>query len=585
MGGPRVFRADNQHGLEPLGEAMALCREHLGFAMLFSALVNIAYLAPTLYMLQVYDRVLPSGGKPTLVFLTLALVLTLYFLTFLDGVRTRLLASASVRLDQTFSARIFSKVLLSPAGSGAQLNQLIRDFDMIRQAATGPAATAVFDAPWIPIYIIVCFIVHPLIGALALGGSVVLLVLAVFNERATRGLAKEAAGAANASFTAQDSAGAAPEVVRALGMSDAFVARFEALRGRAIQPQMRSTRTTARIGGLIRFIRLVLQSVALGAGAWLAIDKQVSPGAVFASSMLAARAMAPIDLIVAHWRTMSAAATAYDSVREYLRAPAPETRTALPAPASRLEVQRLCVATPDRERLLLNGISLEVRGGCVVGVIGPSGAGKSTLLQAIANARGADQGEIRLDGARYADWPSQRLARMIGYLPQDFPLFPGTIKENLSRFDGWTGDSGGQIDEKAIAAAQAVGVHELILSLPAGYDTMLGPRGRGLSAGQQQRIGLARALYGDPVVLVLDEPNSAADAEAEAALARTLAHWKGRGRIAVVASHSLSMIGVFDALMVLRRGEVERAGPRDEVLEAIAPQAGRATVAAGARAS
>jgi ATP-binding cassette subfamily C protein len=551
-------------------EAWELCGVHMRFAIIFSALVNLAYLAPTLYMLQVYDKVVPSGSRTTLLFLTLALTATLFVLTYLDRMRSRLLMAASIRLDQAFSARIFRRAMADAAGgSPIRLNQLVRDFDAIRLAITGPATLALFDAPWIPIYVVVCYIVHPLIGSLALGGAVILCVLVVVNDRLTRDLNKLGAAASAAGYAGQDSAGAAADVVRALGMTSSFVTQFEEARANASAPQMQSARTSGRIGGVIRFLRLFLQSAALGAGAWLAINKEVSAGAIFASSMLAARALAPIDQIVAQWRLLASSATAYGQLSEQLAAETPGPQTVLPDPRPRLSLQQVAVLTPAGDRALLAGISLEAEGGSIVGVIGPSGAGKTTLLQLIANARSVDRGEIRIDGARYADWDPQRLGRFVGYLPQDSALFPGTIKDNISRFDRWAGVPAEQVDQMAVAAAKMAGVHELVLGLPNGYDTQLGPRGRGLSAGQQQRIALARALYGQPVLYVLDEPNSNADAEGEAALLRVLAELKAAGALVIVAAHRLSLIAVVDQIALLRAGRLERFGPRAEMLAAL----------------
>jgi ATP-binding cassette subfamily C protein len=560
-------------------EALSLCAAHLRFAILFSAIVNLAYLAPTLYMLQVYDRVVPSGSRTTLLFLTLALAATLFLLTYLDRMRSRILLAAGVKLNEAFSARIFRRALAgAAAGQPLRLNQMVRDFDTIRAALTGPAALAVFDTPWIPIYVIVCFIVHPLIGAIALGGAIILALLAILNERTTRDLDRQAARASAASAFGQDSVSANADVIRSLGMSSAFLSQFEDARAKTVAPQLQGARSSGRIAGLIRFLRLLLQSIALGAGAWLAIEKQVSAGAIFASSMLAARALSPIDQIVANWRVLSAAVSAYDSLREHLRREADQPVTQLPPPRARLSVQRAGVTTPGRERPLLDGVSFEVAAGQVVGVIGPSGSGKSTLLQLIANARACTQGEVQIDGARLGDWDPDRLGRFIGYAPQDSALFPGSIKDNVSRFDRWRGVDPETVDRQAVEAAREAEIHELILSLPQGYDTMLGPRGRGLSAGQQQRVALARALYGAPMLYVLDEPNSNADAEGEGALLRLVGRLKAQGAIVVLAVHRVSLIGAVDLIAQLRDGRLERFGPRDAVLAAL--QAKPATPAA-----
>ena len=556
----------------PLREALRLCGVHLRYAMLFSALVNLAYLAPTFYMLGVYDMVVPSGSELTLVFVTLALSLTLLTLTFLDKLRSRILSAASIRLDNVFAGRIFRRLMLNAQGAPtARLNQVMREFDMVRAAATGPAALAAFDAPWIPIYVAVCFYLHPAIGALACGGSLVLFGLAVWNERSTRLYSQRALEASAASFAAQEAAASAADVVGALGMTHAFVNKFEAARRRANLPQMEAARASGRISGLIRFLRLFLQSAALGLGAWLAIHKQISGGAIFAASMLCGRALGPIDQIVAQWRTVSQAISAYGAIRTHVASQQTPAPTALPAPAARLSVSNLMVASPERDRLILQGLSFAAGPGQVVGIVGPSGAGKTTLMQVLANARAADQGEVCIDGARYGDWDSQRLGRFIGYLPQDCVLFPGSVKDNISRFDVAAGEDVALVDSKAVAAAKKAGVHDMILALPGGYDTELGPRGRGLSAGQQQRIALARALYGDPVLYLFDEPNSNLDGEGEAALLQVIAQLKGDGALVILSAHRSGLIAAADLLAVIRDGRLERFGPRQNVVDALKP--------------
>jgi PrtD family type I secretion system ABC transporter len=554
----------------PLEEALRICGPYLRYAFLFSAMVNLAYLAPTFYMLGVYDMVVPSGSGTSLAFLTVALALTLLVLTVLDRVRGRVMAAASARLDRTFSARLFRRAMLGGAAGQVRVNQQIRELDAIRAAATGPAALAMLDAPWIPIYILTCFFLHPAIGGLTLAGSVLLLLLALWNERATRGRARRALAASAASFAAQEAAGGSADVVRALGMTDAFVAQFEAARAQASQPEMQAGRTSDRISGLIRFLRLLLQSAALGLGAWLAINRQISAGAIFASSMLASRALGPIDQIVAQWRTLSQALTSYAALKDQLAAPPARSTTELPAPRPKLQVERAGVRLADG-RTVLQVAGLAAEGGQVLGVIGPSGSGKTTLMQLLANARTPEEGEVRLDGARYADWDSRRLGRHIGYLPQDSALFAGTVKDNISRFESYSGTSAAETDALAVAAARAAFAHEHILALPNGYDTVLGPRGRGLSAGQQQRIALARALYREPVVCVFDEPDAHLDVEGEAALAAAVAALRARGALVVIAAHRAGLIGSVDLLAILRNGRLERFGPRQQVLDSLKP--------------
>ncbi len=564
----------------PAAEALSLCKVHLGYALLFSALVNLAYLAPTLYMLQVYDRVIPSSSSTTLLFLTSALVITLLFMTVLDQIRQQIMAAASIRLDRVFSIRIFRQAMMGSSGAARpRLTQSMREFDTLRTAVTGPAALAAFDAPWVPIYIAVCFVLHPAIGFLALGSAVVLFGLAVLNERMTRGYADRTAAANATSYAAQEAAGGSMDVVRSLGMSEAFVNQFETARLNANLPALEAQHANGRIGGLIRFLRLLLQSCALGLGAFLAIHKEISAGAIFASSMLAARALSPIDMLVAQWRTISSGAAAYRSLRDHMAPEPARPTTLLPAPAARLQLQKVSAITPQRDRYQIHDIGIELTGGVILGVVGASGAGKTTLLQVIANARAADAGEIRLDGARYRDWDAQRLARFIGYLPQDSVLFPGTVKSNIARFDGWP-DGDAEVDARAIAAAKAAGAHELILALPNGYDTVLGPRGQGLSSGQQQLIALARALYGDPVLYVFDEPNSNLDAESEGVLIRTIERLRAAGAIVVLATHRISLIGITDFLAVMKDGRLERFGPRSDILQPARPAApARAAIA------
>ena len=566
---PSVQKAGTRD-VGPLREALKLCGAHLRYAMFFSALVNLAYLAPTLYMLTVYDMALPSGSEVTLTFVTIALTASLLTLVYLDKIRSQILSAASVRLDNVFSARIFRRAMLNAVpGQTVQVNQAMREFDTVRAATTGPAALAMFDAPWIPLYIIVCFYIHPAVGGLALGGSLLLLGLAIWNERSTRYFSDRALQASMESFAAQEAASGSADVVRALGMTDAFVNQFELARARVNLPQMEAAHANGRIGGIIRFLRIFLQSMAIGLGAWLAIEKQITGGAIFAASMLCARALAPIDQIVGQWRNVSQALSAYNAISELIKAQATIHLTSLPAPAPRLVVSQVSVATPARDRLILQGINFSVEGGRVVGVIGASGSGKTTLLQVLANARTPEQGTVRIDGARYEDWDSQKLGRFIGYMPQDCVLFPGSIKDNISRFDRAIGMDTAEVDRRAVAAAQSAGVHQLILSLPGGYDAVVGPRGRGLSVGQQQRIALARALYGDPSVFIFDEPNASVDAEGEQVLVQVIAGLKARGALIIVAAHRLSLIASADLLMVMRGGRLVQFAPREEVLEAL----------------
>jgi ATP-binding cassette subfamily C protein len=551
-----------------LAEAVRACRRHLVAAALFSALINLLYLAPTLYMLQVYDRVVPTRGHLTLALLTLALVFALGCLALIDVLRSRLLVRASLRLERRLAGEILSAAMSRPgAAAEALAKQALREFDTMRQTLTGAGVLALFDAPWTPIYILVCFFLHPFLGLLTFAGAGLLLFLAFLSERTTNSRLQRANAAAGAAYVSQEFASAGAEVVRALGMRNAMVRRQLAEREKT---QQLSAEASFAGGGYVatsRFARLFLQSLALGVGAWLAIDQKISAGAIFAASLLLARALSPMEQVVGAWRGLAQARSAWRTLRELLDAGAeslPATR--LPAPTGALEVERLTVLTPSRDSAILHGVHFQATAGEVIGVVGPSGAGKSTLLRAIAGAVPADQGAIRFDGAEIADYEAERLAACLGYMPQEASLFAGTVKENIARFRNHLDDDLRVIDDAVIAAAKTARAHEMILRLPYGYDTPLGLGGRGLSAGQAQRIALARALFGEPTLLLLDEPNAHLDGDGEGALGVTLSGLKGRGVTVIIVAHRTGVLMAADKLMVLRDGRMEQFGQRDEVM-------------------
>ena len=556
---------------DAMRQALALCRRHIASAAFFSALVNILYIVPTLYMLQVYDRVVPTRGTMTLLFLTLVLLFSLATLSLLDRVRSRLLVRASVQLDATLAPLILDATLGRPEAPGAR--QALRDFDSIRQLVSGAAILALFDAPWTPIYVLVCFLVHPWIGAVALLGGTVLPLIAWRNEKATRSRLERAQIAAARTYAGQDSILGSAETVRALGMRRALVGRQ--LRQRQLMLTQQTDASFAAGGYLAgtKFARQALQSLALGLGAWLAVDNKISGGAIFASSFLIARALAPIEQLVATWKGIIQARGSFHSLEAILekKGEAHEP-TLLPPPGGLLQLEGVTILNDARDGAIVHPTSFRVEPGEVVAIVGPSGAGKSTLIRAIAGALVADRGTIRLDGADVRDWDAELLAAHIGYLPQDSALFAGTVKENVCRFAGELDDDRAGIDARVIAAAQAVGAQELILRLPGGFDHKLGLGGRGLSAGQAQRVALARAVYGDPSLLVLDEPNAHLDSEGDSQLVAAIGRAKERGCTVLIVSHKLSILPVIDKMMVLKDGKVEMFGPRDEILPKIAPQ-------------
>ncbi len=552
--------------------ALEACRRHLLFAFLFSALLNLLFIAPMLYMLQVYDRVIPTGGKTTLLFITLVLIFALGTLALLDSVRMRLLSRASVRLDRVMSGAIIEATLKRPEISSQRLaKQALREFDVLRQVITGPAIVSMFDSPWVPVYVLIAFLIHPWIGALAVAGAVLSLILAWNNEKATNAPLQKANEAAGRAYAAYESTVASAETVRALGARTALVAGHVADRQQMLSLQTEASLGSSRIAAVSKFLRLAVQSLALGLGALLAIDAKVSPGAVFAASFIVGRALAPIDQLVASWRSIVQGRGALATLRDLFEETPPDVAlTRLPPPQGRLQVEGLGIAGADR-RVLLSNVTFDVQPGECVAIVGPSGAGKSTLVRALAGATTANAGWIRYDGADQRNWDSERLAEHIGYMPQEPSLFAGTVKENISRFVGLLGWNQLDVDEATVAAAKLAGAHELILRLPRGYDYPLGLAGRGLSVGQAQRVALARALFRDPKYLILDEPNANLDAEGDQQLIDTLSAVKERGSTILVVAHRLSLLPIIDKLLVIRDGRLAMYGPRDQVVAQLNP--------------
>ncbi|MGY2734594.1 type I secretion system permease/ATPase [Sphingomonas sp. UYP23] len=550
--------------------ALVLCRRHFVAAAAFSALINLLYVAPTIYMLQLYDRVVPTQGLQTLLFLTAVLLFALITLSLLDSIRTRLLVRAGIQLDATLAPLILDATLGRPELATAR--QALREFDTMRGTLTGPGILALFDAPWVPIYVIVAFIVHPLIGAMAVAGCVVLPLIAWANERATGSKLRQAQTSAGQSYASQDATLGFAESVRALGMRRAMVRRQ--LRQREAMLTAQSDANFAASGYMTgtKFTRLALQSLALGLGALLAVDNQISAGAIFASSFLIARALAPIEMLIGTWRQLVLARSSYGMLESLLAGASDRVPlTQLPAPMGGLTIENLIILNDTRDAAIINGVSMAVSPGEVIAIVGPSGAGKSTLVRAIAGALTPDRGTVRFDDASASDWEPERLAQYIGYLPQDSALFAGSVAANIARFTGELGGDRSAIDAGVVAAATSVGADALIRHLADGYDHQLGLGGRGVSAGQAQRIALARAVYGDPRILILDEPNAHLDADGDAALIEALSNLKAARRTILIVSHKLGILPVVDRIVVLRDGRIELFGPRDEVLNKLAP--------------
>ncbi|KQY75482.1 ABC transporter ATP-binding protein [Brevundimonas sp. Root1423] len=562
-------------GTEPLADALRACRQHFVWAAVFSALVNLLYLTPTLYMMQVYDRVVPTGGLVTLALVTAVAVFALAALAALDWLRGRLMLRAGLRLDRLLSGKILARVVDLQAR--APNTQALREFDHVRGAIGGQGMLALFDAPWTPIYLLCCFLLHPAIGVLTLLGGGVLFTLAWLNERDTRPRLQKAMQSQNSAYAAQEGVAGQSEVVRALGMRQASIARQIEQRRLATAAQADAQLAGGRYSGAIKFLRLVLQSAALGLAAWLAVRSEISPGSIIASSVLLSRAVAPIELLVGVWPALVQAVSSWKTLTDLFAGTASveRDRTLLPDPAGALQVEGLSVKFPETEQPQLRGVAFSLKPGQTLGVVGPSGSGKTTLARVIAGALQPQAGTVRLDGAEYSAREGDELARWIGYLPQVPSLFAGSIKDNISRFATSAGLDPAEAGRGAVKAAMAAGAHELIQRLPQGYDTVLGPFGQGLSAGQAQRVALARALYNDPVLLVLDEPNSNLDQEGEAALMQAILAAAGRGAAVVVIAHRAGVLARVDRLLVMRDGAIQLHGPREEVLAKMRAAAGR----------
>ncbi|MEO7277724.1 MAG: type I secretion system permease/ATPase [Sphingomicrobium sp.] len=547
-----------------LVDALRQCRRHFMAAAAFSLLINILFLAPTLYMLQVYDRVVPTAGKTTLLFVTLALALALAALSALDMIRNRLLVRASERLDRLLAPRILKQMM---ATDSAAAGQAMRDFDSVRSTMSTPVIAAMFDAPWTPVFLAVAFMLHFWIGVMAVVAAAILVLLAWTNQRATRSRMEIASTAMATAHNSQQAAAVHGTTIKGLGMTAAVVTRQLNHRRIAIANQLDAQFSGARLTATSKFFRLFIQSAALGLGALLAIAGEISAGAIIAASVLLSRALQPIESIIGAWSALAATRASLRRLSSALELTG-ENRiyTMLPAPKGLLAVEEVGLRGRDGRPVLI-GVSFTAEPGKILGIIGPSGSGKTTLGKILIGALEPTVGAVRMDGARLSDWDQDQLGAYLGYMPQEPSLFEGTIKENISRFaTASTTDEARKIDEAVVSAAREAGVHELILQLPQGYDTALGLMGSGLSSGQSQRVALARALYGEPTLLLLDEPNAFLDQAGEASLIMALVNARKRGACVVVIAHRRGVLEVADRLLVLDEGRPKLIGPSAEVV-------------------
>ncbi|MFK5597392.1 type I secretion system permease/ATPase [Methylobacterium sp. HMF5984] len=549
-----------------LGSALASCRTAFAGVAVMSGVVNVLYLTGSFFMLEVYDRVIPSRSVPTLIGL-MALALTLYaFQGALEAIRSRILARVGAALDEALSGRVFDLVVRAPLKGAAPGDGLLplRDLDQIRAFLSGTGPSAFFDLPWLPIYLAVCFLFHPLIGVAALCGALFLAAVTWLTDRATRRPAQAATGHGLRRNGLAEAGRRNAEVLAALGMQGRFQARWAGANRDYMNAQQRNADVAGGLGAVSKVFRMALQSGVLALGAWLVIQGQATAGIIIASSILVSRALAPAELAIANWKGFVQARQSWARLSDLLaRIPAGQPRHGLPAPSRTLTVEAVTIAPPGSQRPVVGEVSFALKAGQGLGVIGPSASGKSSLIRALIGVWPPLRGKVRLDGAALDQWEPADLGPHLGYLPQEAELFAGTIGENIARFDPAASA------EAVIAAAQAAGIHEMVLRLTDGYDTRIGEGGAGLSSGQRQRIGLARALYGDPFLVILDEPNANLDAEGENALTRAILGVRARGGICIVVAHRPSALAALDLVLMMADGRAQAFGPKDEVFKRV----------------
>ena len=515
-------------------------------------------------MLQVYDRVLPSRSLPTLIGLALLVLVLFAFQGLLDMLRGRVLLRVGRGLDERLSPRVFELVMRAPlqARAAGELPQSIRDLDNVRSFMSSTALTAFFDLPWLPLYVVVCFLFHPLMGVAVLFGAVLVCSLTLLTEALTRGPARSAVTLATSRQKLADAARRNAALLQALGMRPRMTERWTQASEAYLQTQQATNDMTTGLGSVSRVLRVVIQSGILGIGAYLVINQEATAGVMLAATILVSRSLAPVELVIANWKSFVTARQSWVRLSDALVAvPVEDERIALPAPRQHIRLTAVTVVPPGTATAALHELSFTLIAGNALGVIGPSGSGKTSLARALIGVWKPARGTIRLDGATLDQWSSDAFGRFVGYLPQEVELLEGSVAENIARFEQDPDPT------KLIAAATNAGVHDVILRLPQGYKTQVGEGGALLSGGQRQRIALARALYGDPFLVILDEPNSNLDAQGEQALSRAISGIRARGGIAIVIAHRPSAVSAVDHVLVLNEGRVQAFGPREKVLQ------------------
>ncbi|WP_312163917.1 type I secretion system permease/ATPase [Phenylobacterium sp.] len=561
----------------PLTRAIKEGYKPLAYAGGFSLVSNLLYLALPIFTFQIYGRVLSSYSVPTLLVLTFMVMLAFLVSGLIDDYRAKVLINYGVIMDQRVSGRVFSALFDSVIrGNPAARSQALRDLDTFRQMLTGPAFSTMFDLPWMPVFMVVLLIIDPLIGMVTIAGAVLLFVITLIQDRATRPALKEANDAALRSYAFTDAALRNGEVVRAMGMVEPLGSRWAGFRSITMERSAAASERASVLSNVSKFTRQAIQVLIIAIGAYLVVKGKIHSGLLFANMILAARALQPIERLVGSWDALTNGYRAYQRLNSLFADYKPtKAATTLPKPLGQLSVEGVNFAPQGATRFVLQGVNFKIEPGEMLGIIGPSGAGKSSLARLMVGIWQPNSGNVRLDGADVFSWDRSEFGRHVGYLPQDTELFSGSIRDNIARFRADVDD------EQVVRAAQVAGVHQLILRLPSGYDTDLGESGHVLSAGQRQRVGLARALLGTPRLIVLDEPNAALDAEGEEALVNALDALKAGGSTIVIVSHKPSVFRSADKMLMLRDGRMEMFGPRDQVMARVVQPATPRAIEAG----
>jgi len=544
-----------------VGHAVLEYHRALRTVGVFSATINLLLLTPSLYMLQVYDRVLPSRNEMTLLMVSLMAVGAYLFMSVLEFVRSMILIRVGEHFDERLNRRIYTASFEECLrNSGGNAGQALQDLMVLRQFLTGQALFAFFDVPWFPIYLLVIFIFNAWLGLFSLVSTAILIFLAGYNEKSSHELLRESNTLAVISSNIATNSLRHAEVIEAMGMLPNLQNRWYGIHTRFLKLQAEASEKSAVVGSFTKFVSVTSQSLLLGVGGWLAVEGAITPGMMIAGSILMGKAVGPVQSVIGVWRQFSSVRSAYERLVMLLSANPPRgSGMSLPAPEGYITVENVTAAPPGATVAVIKGVSLALGPGDVLGVLGPSGSGKSTLARLLVGVWPCAVGKVRLDGADIMQWSKDQLGVHVGYLPQGVALFEGTVSENISRF-------GPVIPEKVVEAAKCAGVHELILRLPNGYDTILGDGGVGLSGGQRQRLGLARAMYGDPAILILDEPNSNLDEYGESALVVAILEMRKRKKTVVLITHRTNVIKATNKVLVLDDGMVSAFGPTGQVL-------------------